>query len=415
MLLIYNCFITCFSLVFRVLGFFNSKIEEGSTGRKNWEKQLLEIPKGKKIYWFHCASLGEFDQGLPVMNLVKKNNPGILIVVTFFSPSGFIHYHKRNHCVDFAYYLPFDTKRNAKKFLSILNPIIGIFVKYEFWPNFLNESSKKGIPIVSISTLLRPNQIYFKWYGYLFRNALSKIRFFFVQNESTALLLNDLGVKNFEVIGDTRFDRVIENRILNEQNNMINPNVEITEINSFLEGEKAIVFGSSWSPEEAILLSFLVSNSKQKIIIAPHDVSESNILSLEQKIGSPAIRFTKLKVDYKNQQVLILDTIGHLATAYSYGKIAFVGGGFSGSLHNILEPAVFGLPVLFGPNHSKFPEAESFIKAGIGFEIRNVEEFQKQIEAIETDLANLSFRTAQFVESHRGASRKIVENPLFKF
>ncbi|MBM3186748.1 MAG: 3-deoxy-D-manno-octulosonic acid transferase, partial [Bacteroidetes bacterium] len=314
----------------------------GLEGRKNWKSAIEEIPKDKPIIWFHCASLGEFDQGLPNMNLIKAKNPSLQIVVTFFSPSGYLHYQKRKNPVDFAFYLPFDTRSNAKEFLSLLNPRIGFFVKYEFWPNILNEAKNKGIPIFSVATILRSNQIYFKWYGGLFRNALKRVDYFFVQNEETTELLNQIGIHNHEIIGDTRFDRVLENKMLFEKSKS---NVEFDIFDRFLGKDKAIIFGSSWSPEEQILISFLSENKTQKVILAPHNVSETNIKSLHLKLEKKAVRFTSFADDYSNQQVLILDTIGHLSTAYSFGKVAFVGGGFSGSLHNILEPAVFGLPV----------------------------------------------------------------------
>jgi 3-deoxy-D-manno-octulosonic-acid transferase len=415
MLLIYNFLTVVSTFILKFFALFNAKINTGIKGRKLWEQTLLEIPKEKKIFWFHCASLGEFDQGLPLMNLLKNKDTEVFIVVSFFSPSGFLNYNKRVHPVDYALYLPFDTKKNAAKFLSILNPVAGIFVKYEFWPNFLNEAAKINVPIFSISTLLRPNQIYFKWYGALFRKALKNVRFFFVQNETTAILLDRLGLGNYEIIGDTRFDRVIENKSIFEASKELKSTTEKERFETFLNGNKAIIFGSSWAPEEEILISFLKKNSNQKIILAPHNVSESNISVIQQKLDSKAIRFTKFDGNYHGQQVLILDTIGQLATAYSYGKIAFVGGGFSGKLHNILEPAIFGLPVLFGPKHSKFPEADSFLKNGIGFEVKNNKELEKVLNDLEGDLHHFSQKTIQFVESQKGAAIKILNSYNFKY
>jgi 3-deoxy-D-manno-octulosonic-acid transferase len=414
MLYVYNFLLILSVNILRIFAFFNSKLKLGINGRKNWESYLKSIPKNKKVYWFHCASLGEFDQGLPLMNILKEKNADALIVVTFFSPSGFMHYNKRIHPVDYAMYLPFDTKRNAAKFLAILNPVVGIFVKYEFWPNLLNEAEKKQIPIVSISTLLRSNQIYFKWYGGLFRKALKNVRFFFVQNQATSKLLSELGLHNFEIIGDTRFDRVIENKVIFEAKKLDKLSSEQQKFETFLNGEKAIIFGSSWMPEEEILVSFLAANHNDKIIVAPHNVSESNIVSICSRIGSKAIRFTSFDANFKDQQVLILDTIGQLATAYSHGKVAFVGGGFSGSLHNILEPAVFGLPVFFGPSHRKFPEAEAFLKNGIGFEVKNYSDFENNLIEVSKNLDRLSREIIQYVESQKGAASKIVNSNVFK-
>jgi 3-deoxy-D-manno-octulosonic-acid transferase len=411
MLFLYNTLLTIFLPILKLISVFNPKLRLGLEGRKKWKSAIDKIPKDKPLIWFHCASLGEFDQGLPLMNLIIAKDPSFQIVVTFFSPSGYLHYQKRKNPVDFAFYLPFDTQSNAKEFLSLLKPKMGFFVKYEFWPNFLNEAKNQRIPIFSVASILRPNQIYFKWYGGLFRNALKNVSFFFVQNNETAELLIQLGIHNYEIIGDTRFDRVLENKILFEQTKN---NLDFDVFGKFLSNQKALIFGSSWSQEEQILFSFLAENKSQKVILAPHNVSESNVESLQQKLGENAVRFTSFENNFSNQQILILDTIGHLSTAYSYGKVAFVGGGFSGSLHNILEPAVFGLPIFFGPRHYKFPEANAFIEEGIGFEVVNFEEFKKKLKEIEPDLNTLSTKTKTFVESQRGSSEKILENQQVK-
>ena len=411
MLFLYNTLLSIFLPILNLISVFNPKLRLGIEGRKKWKSTLDEIPKSKTVIWFHCASLGEFDQGLPLINLIKSKNPSFQIVVTFFSPSGYLHYQKRKNPVDYAFYLPFDKLSNAKEFLSLLNPKMGFFVKYEFWPNFLNEAKNQNVPIFSVATILRPNQIYFKWYGGLFRNALKNVDYFFVQNGETAELLDRLGIHNHEIIGDTRFDRVLENKKLFEQTNC---NLEFDIFDRFLGNEKALIFGSSWSPEEQILFSFIAENKSQKVILAPHNVSKSNIESLQNKLGKNAVRFTSFENDFTNQQVLILDTIGHLSTAYSFGKVAFVGGGFSGSLHNILEPAVFGLPVFFGPKHQKFPEANEFMNRGIGFEIGSYQEFKIKLNEIESELISLSKKTIEFVESQRGASEKIIENKAVK-
>ena len=411
MLFLYNTLLTIFLPILKLISVFNPKLRLGLEGRKKWKSSIDKIPKDKPLIWFHCASLGEFDQGLPLMNLIKFKNPSCQIVVTFFSPSGYMNYQKRNNPVDFALYLPFDTRSNAMDFLRQLNPKIGFFVKYEFWPNFLNEAKNQRIPIFSVATILRSNQIYFKWYGGLFRNALKNVSFFFAQNNDTSNLLIRLGLQNYEIIGDTRFDRVLENKKLFEQTKN---NLDFDVFGIFLSNQKALIFGSSWSPEEQVLFSFLTENKSQKVILAPHNVSEKNIQSLQQKFGENAVRFTSFENDFTNQQVLILDTIGHLSTAYSYGKVAFVGGGFSGSLHNILEPAVFGLPVFFGPKHAKFPEANEFINRGIGFEIGSYQEFKIKLNEIESELNPISKKTIEFVESQRGASEKIIENQEVK-
>ena len=411
MLYFYNVLLRCSLPFLKLISVFNLKLKLGLDGRKSWRSVIEKIPKDQEIIWFHCSSLGEFDQGLPLMNLMKMKNSSYQIVVTFFSPSGFLNYQKRKNPVDFALYLPFDTRSNAKDFFTSLKPKIGFFIKYEFWPNYLSEAKKQNISIFSVATILRPNQIYFKWYGGLFRSVLRNIEFFFVQNIETAYLLNRLEINNFEIIGDTRFDRVLENKKLFEQNKNSH---DLNKFTQFLVDEKAVIFGSSWSSEENILFSFLAKNEAQKVILAPHNVSESNILSLTEKLGTKAVRFTSFDANFVDQQVLILDTIGHLSTAYSFGKVAFVGGGFSGSLHNILEPAVFGLPVFFGPKHEKFPEANEFIKQGIGFEVNNFEEFEIKLDEIELRLNSLSTNTIKYIESQRGSTEKIVENQIVR-
>jgi 3-deoxy-D-manno-octulosonic-acid transferase len=411
MLFVYNLLLILSLPILKVISIFNSKLKIGLEGRKNWRYEIERIPKDKEVIWFHCASLGEFDQGLPLINLIKAKNPSFQIVVTFFSPSGYLHYQKRKNPVDFAFYLPFDTRSNAKEFLSLLKPKIGFFVKYEFWPNLLNEAKNQKIPVFSVATILRSNQIYFKWYGGLFRKTLKNMDYFFVQNEETAELLIQLGLNSFEIIGDTRFDRVLENKMLFKQSKN---NLDFVVFDQFLGNEKALIFGSSWSPEEQILFSFLAENNSRKVILAPHDVSESNIHRLQEKLGFKAVRFTKFESDFDNQQILILDTIGHLSSAYSYGKVAFVGGGFSGSLHNILEPAVFGLPIFFGPKYHKFPEAAEFIKQGIGFEVKSFESFREKLNEIERKLDLLTTKTIEFVENQRGSSTKIIEHPKVK-
>ena len=407
---LYNFSIRVYGIAIFIFSFFNKKAKSWINGRKNWRKHLENLPQN--IIWFHCASLGEFDQGLPVMKELKLIYPNHFLLVTFFSPSGMDHYHKRNHCVDLAIYLPLDTRQNAIDFLNLTRPKIGVFVKYEFWANYILEAKKQNIKLVSIATILRKNQVYFKGYGFFFRTILKSIDHFFVQNEDTKSLLNSIEIENVTVVGDTRFDNVIANK-RNFEHKLENSTNKSTVFHDFLKGKKAVIFGSSWSPEEAILEDCLPFLKNEKIILAPHNVSESNVSRLAKIYGRNAVRYTQFE-KFDQQSILILDTIGHLSTAYYYGKIAFVGGGFSGKLHNILEPAVFGLPVIFGPVHSKFPEASAFLKEGIGFEVGNKDEFEATILSIEKELKQLTLKTATFVASQNGVSKRIIENPIFK-
>jgi 3-deoxy-D-manno-octulosonic-acid transferase len=383
----------------------------GVLGRKNWKSKVEGIPKNKKVVWFHCASLGEFDQGLPLMNSLKLKNPDLFLLVTFFSPSGMLHYHKREHDVDLAMYLPNDTPRNADFFIEKVNPTLVFFVKYEFWQNYIRELSKKNIKLVSLATLLRPNQYFFKWYGGFFREGLKKISYYFTQNEETKHLLNSIGIGEIAVVGDTRYDRVSENKKLFLATLEAGTSTHTAIFESFLAQEKALIFGSSWEKELAILIDLLKDDWKGKIIIAPHDISESNVRKIQLLLKEKAIKFTDFK-NYKEEQVLILDTIGQLSTAFYYGNIACIGGGFSGNLHNILEPAVFGLPVLFGPKHSKFPEADQFTEVGIGFEFHDFASFKIQLSYCLENNAVLNKKTLAFMDERKGVCEKILSNPI---
>ncbi len=403
---LYNFAIRLYGIAIFIFSFFNKKAKSWIKGRKNWRKQLASLPQN--VIWFHCASLGEFDQGLPVMKEMKLIYPNHFLLVTFFSPSGMEHYSKRNHCVDLAIYLPLDTRQNAIDFIKLTRPKIGIFVKYEFWANYILEAKKQNIKLVSIATILRKNQIYFKTYGSFFRRILQSIDYFFVQNNATKTLLNSIEIENVVVVGDTRFDNVLANK-RNFEFKLEDSSTKPSVFYDFLNEKKAIIFGSSWEPEEAILNESLINLKHEKIIIAPHNVSESNVARLAKIFGNNAVRFTQFE-KYNQQSILILDTIGHLSTAYYFGKVAFVGGGFSGQLHNILEPAVFGLPVFFGTKHSKFPEAEIFIEEGFAFHVESATVFIERLNFVSENKETLSKKASEFIEKQKGAAKRIVND-----
>lgn len=398
MQLFYSLGIRFYYLAILIASLFNAKAKAWISGRKNWKNKLPDT-QSKNVIWFHCASLGEFDQGLPLMNLLKEKDPSIYLLVTFFSPSGMQHYHKRKNTIDFAMYLPIDTAKNAKSFIQHFRPQQVFFVKYEFWYFYIAEAKKRGILVYSVSTLLRKSQQYFKFYGGFFRRILKNIDFFFAQNQKTADLLKSIGIQKFKIVGDTRFDRVIENSLQAKDNKTIE---------AFLNGEKAIIFGSTWSIDEQNIFSYALNSLQQKFIIAPHDISDAHLTNIQIQLGNQAILYTQFDTSFEGN-ILILDTIGHLASAYKYGKIAYVGGGFTGKLHNILEPAVFGLPVLFGPKFDRFPEAQMFIDKGIGFSISDTVEFENKLVAIEKDLENLREKAKVVVQENQGASRKIID------
>jgi len=397
---IYQIGIRVFILAMRIASLFNGKIKEGIEGRKNGLKKLNNIPENVNVIWFHCASLGEFDQGLPVMTALKKTIPNAYLLVSFFSPSGMKHYQKRNHTVDQAIYLPFDTINNAKVFLQKVRPSIAVFIKYEFWPNLILQCKKTNVKTVSISTLLRKDQIYFKWYGGFFAGVLKSVDFFFVQNQETKSLLESIGADNVEISGDTRYDRVLEHR----KNNAITNDI----LDQFTQEGPTLIVGSSWEEEEKIVKGFLDIDAKSKVIIAPHNVNEKNIGRIQSLLDQPSVRYTQFK-EYQGDRVLILDTIGHLSSAYQYADYALIGGGFSGSLHNILEAGVWGLPVFFGPHHLKFPEAEEFINAGIGYEVENSEQLLQKINEL-SGTERLKEKINAFFQNKSGATKLILES-----
>lgn len=395
---LYNSGIQLYELAIRTAALFNPKAKNWIDGRKDYFEHLPKIPIDQKVIWFHCASLGEFDMALPVMNLIKERHPSIFLLVTFFSPSGMEHYNKRKHHVDLAVYLPSDKPSNAEKFIKYFHPDKVFFVKYEFWSNYIFEAKKQNVQVFSLCSIFREDHRFFKWYGGFFRKTLKEVDFFYTQNETSTLLLADIGITNFMTSGDTRFDRVIENKKSLESN----PRIE-----AFLNDEKAFIIGSSWPEDEAIVTPYILQNPNKKFIIAPHNIDEAHVSSIETKLSNLTERFTE---NNGGKNVLILNTIGHLASAYSYGEIAYVGGGFSGNLHNILEPAVFGLPVLFGPKFKRFPEASQFIHLGIGFSVKTSEEFTSELTEIYKNLPFISEKTSTTVSKNTGASVKILDH-----
>jgi 3-deoxy-D-manno-octulosonic-acid transferase len=405
---LYNLGIRFYSIFILIASFFNPKAKEWIDGRKNFFKRLPEL-KNDNIYWFHCASLGEFDQALPVINLLKEKDSSIFILVTFFSPSGYLHFHKRKHQADFVCYLPSDTPKNAKKFIAYFNPKKVFFVKYEFWANYIFEAKKNKTQLFSLSAIFREKQHFFKPQGRFFRKVLRQFDFFYVQDNHSKKLLLSIGIDQSIVSGDTRYDRVLENK------NQLEPNLILED---FLKGEKAFIIGSSWPEDEQIILPFINSDQiNQKVIIAPHDISEKHVDEISNELTVKHIRFTSLLKGTKitDEKVIIIDTIGHLTNAYNYGNIAYVGGGFSGSLHNILEPTVFGLPVIFGPKFSKFPEAQTFIDFGNGFSINDSDSFLNTYIEVFQNYSATQEKTFEIIQLNKGASLKVINHLSEKF
>lgn len=346
------------SQIVKVLALFSPKIKLFVNGRKDVFKILASAinPKHQTI-WFHAASLGEYEQGLPVMEKIKLQFPNHKIILTFFSPSGY-EVRKNNTVADVTVYLPIDTKENAKEFLRLIHPELVFFIKYEFWPNYLNELNNLGIKTYLISGIFRENQAFFSWYGGFYRNALKTFDYFFVQNESSKKLLQSIGYNNVKVSGDTRFDRVVS--ILERDNSL-------DFIEQFKDNTTTIVIGSSWPKDESFLVNFInQTNAVVKFIIAPHNIKSDQIQELKNSITKKTILFsdvgTNRDLSLHEYDIFIIDTIGILTKIYSYADIAYVGGGFGNpGVHNILEPATFGIPIVVGPNYSHFAEAIALV------------------------------------------------------
>lgn len=394
---LYNIGILFFGLGMKIASLFNPKAKEWIQGRKNIFENLPTVI-GENVVWFHCASLGEFDQGIPLMKKIINADESVFLLVTFFSPSGMKFYQKREKIADHVMYLPLDTPKNAKRFIKHFKPKQAFFVKYEFWYNFIHQAKSQETRIYNVSGLFREEHRFFKWYGAIFRKLLRKFNWFFVQNEKSEKLLHSIGINNVTVTGDSRFDRVIENKQFTTENSIIE---------QFKNKEDLFVIGSSWPEDEAILIPW-IQQFNGKVLIAPHNVDENHIAAIHKQLPN-AIRYTESdEEDIASRKILILDTIGQLANAYSYGEIAYVGGGFSGSLHNILEPAVFGLPVIFGPKHKRFPEGGAFIENGFGFSVSSTEELQEAYRKIVENYKKVSEKEMEFVGRNAGASERIM-------
>lgn len=404
MYVLYNLLVLSASAVLRIVALFNSKIALFVNGRKETFSILLNsIAEEDRVIWIHAASLGEYEQGLPVIEKLKQYYPLHKIVLTFFSPSGF-EVKKNSDAADVICYLPLDTKKNVEVFLKAVHPEMALFIKYEIWPNYLYALHKKNIPTLLLSALFNDDQIYFKWYGLFMRKALSKFSHFFVQNERSSELLNTIGFQNVTIAGDTRFDRVSE--IVARDNSL-------DFMLLFKQDKFCFVAGSTWPEDEKILIECINQNVLPvQFVIAPHTIKPKQIEILKKAINKPVICYSELNTtQIKNFEVLIIDTIGLLTKIYSYADAAYVGGGFSTGLHNTLEPAVFGIPVLIGPNYEGFAEAERLIKLGGILTIKNNEEFQTQVNNIFEDggfRGNIGQINHKFIQEQKGATQKIM-------
>jgi 3-deoxy-D-manno-octulosonic-acid transferase len=362
---LYKAGIYIYSLLTHLAASFNPKARQFVKGRKNWAKKLAgKIETNSRYIWVHCASLGEFEQGRPLIEAIKEQHPEYRIILTFFSPSGY-EIRKNYPLADIVSYLPVDTPKNARKFLRIVNPEKAFFVKYEYWYFYISELKKRNIPLYQVSAIFRKNQLFFKesaW-GKWYRKMLHQFTHFFVQDENSETLLKSVGATNVTLAGDTRFDRVAAIAAASKK---------LPIVEKFTGDSKVIVAGSTWKPDEEMLAAFINNSDNAKMIIAPHEVSTININRLQQLLKKPAVLYSKAEInDVSAHQVLIIDSIGLLSSLYRYGDVAYIGGGFGVGIHNILEAATFGLPVIFGPNYQKFKEAIDLVERGGAFTVKD--------------------------------------------
>lgn len=378
--------------------------------KKMWkgERQTLDILKSKvnpnhQYIWFHAASLGEFEQGRPLIERIRADYPEYKILLTFFSPSGY-EVRKNYEHADIVCYLPIDTIRNARRFLRTVRPCMAFFIKYEFWYNYLHILKHRNVPVYSVSSIFREHQIFFRWYGKSYAGVLRCFTHFFVQNEKSKHLLHTIGIDTVDVVGDTRFDRVLQIKEKAQQ---------LPIVEAFKADKKVFVAGSSWAPDEDIFIPFMNECKDWKMIIAPHVISEEHLKRIEEKCKGKTVRYTATTPEEAAQaQCLLIDCFGLLSSVYHYGEVAYVGGGFGAGIHNVLEAAVWGIPVIFGPNNQRFQEAQQLKRVHAGIEITDQTSFAMVMSQFMThaDVLQQCGQAAEtFVVERAGATEKILK------
>jgi 3-deoxy-D-manno-octulosonic-acid transferase len=406
MTIVYRLGIFFYGLLIRVYALLNAKAKQFVEGRKNWERTLNNNIDAKSSYlWFHCASLGEFEQGRPVIEEIKNRFPKYKIALTFFSPSGY-EIRKNYEQADIVMYLPLDTKKNARKFLNTLNPEKAFFVKYEFWYHYISGLKARNIPLYLISGIFRENQQFFKntpW-GKWYRKMLLGFNHIFIQNEQSTELLRKIGITNFTMAGDTRFDRVAA---------IAKSAKKFKNVEKFTANTLAVIAGSTWKPDEELLAAFINNSKNIKFIIAPHEVSPTNINRIHQLLKKPAISFSQVQnSNIDNYDVLVIDSVGLLSSLYRYGNVAYIGGGFGVGIHNILEAATFKLPIIFGPNYKKFKEAVDLVDQKGAFSIQNSTELNTALNQLlwdEDALKKSADICRKYVEKNVGSTKFIIK------
>ena len=402
----YNIAIYLYGLGVFIYSLFNEKVRKMWRGEHDSFRIIRErLDPNAKYIWFHAASLGEFEQGRPLMERIRSTHPEYKILLTFFSPSGY-EVRKDYKGADIVCYLPLDTVNNARRFLRTVRPVMAFFIKYEFWYNYLHVLKHRCVPTYSVSSIFRRDQIFFKWYGRDYARVLSCFTTFFVQNEESKLLLGTIGIKNAVVVGDTRFDRVLQIKEASKQL----PLVEAFVSNA----EHVFCAGSSWQPDEEIFIPYFNGRSDWKLIIAPHVIGEEHLAQMMQLLkGRHVTRYTQTNPEEAAKaDVLIIDCFGLLSSIYRYAQVSYVGGGFGAGIHNTLEAGVWGIPVIFGPNNKRFAEAQGLLKCKGGFEIKNVNDFTTLMVHLESEPALLEKSgkaAADYVKSLSGATEKILK------
>lgn len=399
-MIFYNISIYIYLFLAGIVARFNSKARLWTDGRKNIFALLEEaIKPNDKIIWVHCASLGEFEQGRPVIEALRESMTEHKILLTFFSPSGY-EIRKNYQGADYIFYLPADTARNAKRFISLVHPEIAVFIKYEFWLNYLSELRKSGCKTFIVSAIFRRNSVFFKWYGGLFRKALRTFEHIFVQNSASQEMLGELGLENVTVAGDTRFDRVATIAAAAKH-------IEIVE--RFTNNAPTFVAGSTWEPDEQLIVGLIAAHPELKFIIAPHEMEQQRIDRFIEQSPRKAVRYTQCtpQTDLEHTEVLIIDTIGILSSIYQYASYAYIGGGFGVGIHNTLEAATFGLPIAFGPNYHKFKEACEMIKIGASHSVSTLSELELWLNELEQDPdkhAHTRALSSNYIKENKGAT-----------
>lgn len=410
----YNLILYLYQLGIILASFFSKKVKLMRKGECEAFNILKEkIDNNAKYVWFHAASLGEFEQGRPIIERLRKEHPEYKILLTFFSPSGY-EVRKNYEGADIICYLPIDTIVNAKKFLKLVNPYIVFFIKYEFWYNYLNILKHRNIPIYSVSSIFRPQQIFFRWYGKQYSQVLKCFTKFFVQNQQSKELLATLNITNVEISGDTRMDRVLQIR---------NNATDLPIVETFVNNKPCFIAGSSWQPDEQIYIPYFNKNRQWKLIIAPHVIDESHLSEIEKLLeGRKVLRYTDIELKsqkgesvdsmLKDAEVMIINCFGKLSSIYRYARIVLVGGGFGVGIHNVPEAAVYGIPVIIGPNNQRFQEAQELLQIGGCFEIKESKDFITIMQNLSdnTTLRDAGYKAGSYIKNKSGAVDKIMQS-----